>query len=49
MNDYYTDTAKQQLKELEKYLQMHILDKVALIFRIVGTTYRILRIIPLPK
>ena len=30
MNVYYTDTAKQQLKELEKYLQIRILDKVAL-------------------
>ena len=30
MNVYYTDTAKQQLKELEKYLQIRILEKVAL-------------------
>jgi mRNA-degrading endonuclease RelE of RelBE toxin-antitoxin system len=30
MNVYYTDTAKQQLKELEKHLQIRILEKVAL-------------------
>ena len=30
MNVYYTDTAKQQLKELEGHLQKRILDKVAL-------------------
>jgi hypothetical protein len=28
MNVYYTDTAKQQLKELEKYLQIRILENV---------------------
>jgi mRNA-degrading endonuclease RelE of RelBE toxin-antitoxin system len=30
MNVYYTDTAKQQLKELERHFQKRILDKVAL-------------------
>src|ERR1700675_4575913 len=29
MNVYYTDTAKQQLKELERHFQKRILDKVA--------------------
>ena len=30
MNVYYTDTAKQQLKGLERQFQKRILDKVAL-------------------
>jgi mRNA-degrading endonuclease RelE of RelBE toxin-antitoxin system len=29
MNVYYTDTAKQRLKELERHFQKRILDKVA--------------------